>query len=751
MKKNREKNCIISAQPAKGGRALAVAAGVAAYCALFLILFSALPFRPVRLAGLTTGLVFACVFLIFREKKLAVWIVTGGASLYCVLCVAAGFYAFAGGLVQFVNDVALTSNEHMHWGLGYLVSDFPLSATGDFLFSSVVSVFLAIGTGFLSRRRKVLAAFCVAVLLLWLCLGLFPAWYAAVAAGLALALLFLAERGFPWRSALCYLLCAAVAFGAASSCFLYTGSDGVRAFRSSLQYSAEKTFYGKDALPEGDLLRAANMRSSQNLRLEVTLTPQVRTLYLKGFVGGELKGNRFVPTDKNAYVNNDYQGLLPYVAQGGLPVLQYAEYSALGGLNARYNVKIVNKGANAKYVYMPYSVSAYRKGSPYYDLNVRANVFTPKSYEITVCAGDRSSERLTQAGWVLGDALDQTDEMRRYLALEGAYRAFVYDEYVRIAQTDRERILTSFGGAAATSISTAAQVIRRYFTDNFVYTDGVDAIKSDFLTDFYGGQIEKSNAAYFAAAAVYAFRTYGFAARYAEGYLVNPVGSTENTVTVTGRSSHAWAEVYFDGMGWLPIDVTPTFFVEDDEENPVDPDRPDVPPVDPEQPDVGPEQPEKPDKPDDPNHDHGGPKNESEARLLLALKILIPVLSVVLVAVSGALLLMGRRARIMKNKRRVLEAEGEEFGRAAYAIAVRDWKRLGGFGEETLARYGIAQQEIRRFMQIVEKGVYGAHALSANEKNYVLYFIQRAADAAASGTSKWRAFRCKYLLCIGLK
>ncbi len=751
MKRNVEKNIIMKAQPAKAGRIFAVAASVAAYCALYLILFSALSFGVARGFGILTGLAVACTFLIFRKKKIAVAIVSGCALLYAVLCVAAGFTAFAGGAVSFINDVAQTSNAHMHWGLGYLTADIPHSAAGDFLFSSVVAVLLALGVAALHEKKKILAAACVLVLVLWLCLGLYPAWYAVVALAIALAALLLADRGFPLRAALCYLLCAVIAVGAASACFFYTGSEEVRSFRSSLQYAAEKTFYGKDGLPEGDLTRAAHMRSSQNVRLEVTLTPQVRTLYLKGFVGGGLKGNRFYPTDKNAYVSNDYQGLLPYIAQGGLPVLQYAAYSSLGGLNARHSVKIVNKGANAKYVYLPYSVSAYGAGSVYYDMNVRANIFTPKSYEVTVFGGDRSSERLTQAGWILGDSLSQTDEMRAYLALEGAYRSFVYDEYCTIGESDMRLIRSAFGGAEANAISTAAQLIRRYFIDNFVYTDGVDAIEGEFLTDFYGGKITKANAAYFAAAATYAFRAYGIPARYAEGYLVNPVGSADNVVTVTGRSSHAWAEVYFDGMGWLPIDVTPTFFVDEDENDPVDPDRPDVPPVDPEQPDTDPEQPEKPDKPDDPDHGNDRPKNEIEARLLLALKILVPVLSVVLAVVSGALLLMGRRARIMRTKRRALEAEGEEFGRAAYTIAVKDLKRLGGFSEESLARYGVEAHAVRRFMQIVEKSVYGAHALSANEKNYVLYFLQNTAERIMQSGSKGKAFRSKYLLCIGLK
>ena len=31
---------------------------------------------------------------------------------------------------------------------------------------------------------------------------------------------------------------------------------------------------------------------------------------------------------------------------------------------------------------------------------------------------------------------------------------------------------------------------------------------------------------------------------------------------LSGKDAHAWAEVYFDGIGWLPVDVTPGYYYE---------------------------------------------------------------------------------------------------------------------------------------------------------------------------------------------
>ena len=36
--------------------------------------------------------------------------------------------------------------------------------------------------------------------------------------------------------------------------------------------------------------------------------------------------------------------------------------------------------------------------------------------------------------------------------------------------------------------------------------------------------------------------------------------SGDGAVRVSGSNAHAWAEVYFDGIGWLPVDVTPGYY-----------------------------------------------------------------------------------------------------------------------------------------------------------------------------------------------
>lgn len=79
--------------------------------------------------------------------------------------------------------------------------------------------------------------------------------------------------------------------------------------------------------------------------------------------------------------------------------------------------------------------------------------------------------------------------------------------------------------------------------------------------DFSVYFLTQSKAGYcvhFATAAATMCRALGIPARYASGYraTVNEVGAISD---VTDEDTHAWAEIYLSGFGWLPLEATPGF------------------------------------------------------------------------------------------------------------------------------------------------------------------------------------------------
>jgi hypothetical protein len=54
-------------------------------------------------------------------------------------------------------------------------------------------------------------------------------------------------------------------------------------------------------------------------------------------------------------------------------------------------------------------------------------------------------------------------------------------------------------------------------------------------------------------------RSIGIPARYVEGYMLPPEPIKDNTYEVTNENAHAWVEVYFEGLGWIPFEPTSPF------------------------------------------------------------------------------------------------------------------------------------------------------------------------------------------------
>ncbi len=53
-----------------------------------------------------------------------------------------------------------------------------------------------------------------------------------------------------------------------------------------------------------------------------------------------------------------------------------------------------------------------------------------------------------------------------------------------------------------------------------------------------------------------AVRSLGFAARVVTGYLYNPAADGRSTGVVGAGTTHAWADIYLPGTGWIAYDPT---------------------------------------------------------------------------------------------------------------------------------------------------------------------------------------------------
>ena len=112
---------------------------------------------------------------------------------------------------------------------------------------------------------------------------------------------------------------------------------------------------------------------------------------------------------------------------------------------------------------------------------------------------------------------------------------------------------------------TAISRIRTYLEKNLTCSNATELYngKEDF-TEYFLTDSKIGHSVHFATAATLMFRYYGIPARYVEGYLVTQEDvsgkKSGDTIEISGKNGHAWTEIYLDGLGWIPLEMTPSYY-----------------------------------------------------------------------------------------------------------------------------------------------------------------------------------------------
>lgn len=160
---------------------------------------------------------------------------------------------------------------------------------------------------------------------------------------------------------------------------------------------------------------------------------------------------------------------------------------------------------------------------------------------------------------------------RTYLDGEKEYRRFVYSHYLDIPDSVKEGLSALGPITPVSSLSEKRQRvedIRRFLASNYRYTTnpGRTPEGKDFVTYFLT-ESKKGYCTSFASAAVMLLRASGIPARYAAGLTVGadeikdaPISQDGlHQYSINDHHAHAWAEVYVDGLGWRPVEMTPGY------------------------------------------------------------------------------------------------------------------------------------------------------------------------------------------------
>ena len=135
------------------------------------------------------------------------------------------------------------------------------------------------------------------------------------------------------------------------------------------------------------------------------------------------------------------------------------------------------------------------------------------------------------------------------------YRSFAREYYTRLPESTRAALtgLAQQNGLNAADGSILAEVVE-YVCRGSIYDLGVDPYPDDDYALYFLQNARRGYCIHYATAACCLYRALGIPARVCEGFLVTARAGSETIVRAA--DAHAWVEVWRDGVGWIPVEVT---------------------------------------------------------------------------------------------------------------------------------------------------------------------------------------------------
>lgn len=140
---------------------------------------------------------------------------------------------------------------------------------------------------------------------------------------------------------------------------------------------------------------------------------------------------------------------------------------------------------------------------------------------------------------------------------ELSYRQFVYANYLALPDSTRTSLqdIAAQNSLSGDTVYETVALVAEYVRSRCPYNIDTQPYPSDDYALYFLTQATEGYCVHFATAATAMYRALGLPARMVTGVAFN--AQAEVTVTVLGENAHAWTEVYIDGLGWLPVEVTP--------------------------------------------------------------------------------------------------------------------------------------------------------------------------------------------------
>lgn len=469
--------------------------------------------------------------------------------------------------------------------------------------------------------------------------------------------------------------------------------------------------------PDNGNVNKGNNYSFGQKHLEIVTSQQPKdAVYLKNYTGGYYNNGRWNTVNENSFFSN----------------MQDGNYYSMICNNPYYILQFVLEESDVM------------------DINVRSYKSLMTGTCVPVLSQETGSENgyTTYQGYNLSDFLSVLDTVSAggFDDLLGEYGAYAESTYMYVPEDKIPRIveLCNTSGVRKGNYTAATNFIISTLNEMTTYTtspgnapSGVD-IAEYFLFDSGKGFCQQ-----YATTAALMYRLLGLPSRYVTGYMVTPSDFHKNsdgtyTAIATDEKAHAWVEVYVDGTGWIPTEVT---FSQDeidqggstavDDNNPTEEPTSEEATTEPTENTTEPSDSTEPTT--EPNNTNSSDNNKSMSEMLIqALKIVVTAVITVVVIIAVILFFKWRRKGKLASLRRMKPN--------ILLVKMVDMLHLGGYLKEYKGTESdfpeklselveeLSVSDIAYFVNLANKAAFGNKPIEKDEKRTAYNLYVRTAE-----------------------
>lgn len=457
--------------------------------------------------------------------------------------------------------------------------------------------------------------------------------------------------------------------------------------------------------PDNGNVNRGNNYSFGQKHLEIVTSQQPKdAVYLKNYTGGYYNNGRWNTVNENSFFSN----------------MQEGNYYSMVCNNPYYILQFILDESDVM------------------DINVHSYKSLMTGTCVPVLSQETGSENgyTTYQGYNLSDFLSVLDTVSAggFDDLLGEYGAYAESTYMYVPEDKIPRIveLCNTSGVRKGNYTAATNFIISTLNEMTTYTtspgnapSGVD-IAEYFLFDSGKGFCQQ-----YATTAALMYRLLGLPSRYVTGYMVTPSDFHKNsdgtyTAIATDEKAHAWVEVYVDGTGWIPTEVT---FSQDeidqggstavDDNNPTEEPTSEEATTEPTENTTEPSDLTEPTT--EPNNTNSSDNNNSMSEMLIqALKIVVTAVITVVVIIAVILFFKWRRKGKLASLRRMKPN--------ILLVKMVDMLHLGGYLKEYKGTESdfpeklselveeLSVSDIAYFVNLANKAAFGNKPIEKEEK-----------------------------------